>query len=588
MFSSKSYKKGFSIFVLMMLLLSLVASTVVATNQVPQDSSSSDLQQVGKETKNDHLKIALNYLHQNAKSLGLNPADLKDYAVTDQYVDTKTGMTHLYLQQQYNGIKVYNAIINMTISERGEVLNVGNRFIADLQSNVKVSRNNFSATSAVEQVARERGVQLEKALKVKNIAPGQAKKTTFDGTGLALNDITAELMYQPLENGDLRLTWDIAIDQLDSLNYWHTRLDVETGKILDANNLVIHETWGENHIDSHTPQQKTEVYPGPVQPNTFSLMPSAVGGGNYTVYAPPLESPYNGSQTVQSDPATTNASPYGWHDTNGVAGAEYTYTRGNNVYACEDANANNACGYSPDGTASLTFNFSGTSQDAAITNLFYWNNLIHDVWYEYGFNEASGNFQENNYGKGGSAGDSVNADARDGSGTCNANFSTPTDGGNPRMQMYLCNGQDGDLDNGVIIHEYGHGISIRLTGGPSNSSCLNNQEQGGEGWSDWFGLMMTIEPGDQGTDSRPIGNYLLGYGINGAGIRDYPYSTNMSTDPRTYNAIKTAAVPHGVGSTWAAMLWEMTWGLIGAHGFDADLYNGTAVTTWLWPLLFKV
>jgi extracellular elastinolytic metalloproteinase len=42
-----------------------------------------------------------------------------------------------------------------------------------------------------------------------------------------------------------------------------------------------------------------------------------------------------------------------------------------------------------------------TYQSAAITNLFYWNNLMHDVWYQYGFDDASGNFQQNNYGRGG-------------------------------------------------------------------------------------------------------------------------------------------------------------------------------------------
>ena len=44
--------------------------------------------------------------------------------------------------------------------------------------------------------------------------------------------------------------------------------------------------------------------------------------------------------------------------------------------------------------------------------------------------------------------------------------------------------KDSDIENGIIAHEYGHGISIRLTGGPTTSSCLNNQEQMGEGWSD--------------------------------------------------------------------------------------------------------
>ena len=101
-----------------------------------------------------------------------------------------------------------------------------------------------------------------------------------------------------------------------------------------------------------------------------------------------------------------------------------------------------------------------------MTNLFYWNNLVHDVMYQYGFDEVSGNFQENNYGRGGSASDYVYAEAQDGGGTNNANFATPVDGGNPRMQMYLWNyttpNRDGDFDNGIIVHEYGHGISTRL------------------------------------------------------------------------------------------------------------------------------
>ena len=62
---------------------------------------------------------------------------------------------------------------------------------------------------------------------------------------------------------------------------------------------------------------------------------------------------------------------------------------------------------------------------------------MHDIWYYYGFDEAAGNFQNNNYGRGGTAGDYVLAEAMDGGGTSNANFATPPDGSNPRMQMYL-------------------------------------------------------------------------------------------------------------------------------------------------------
>jgi extracellular elastinolytic metalloproteinase len=79
----------------------------------------------------------------------------------------------------------------------------------------------------------------------------------------------------------------------------------------------------------------------------------------------------------------------------------------------------------------------------AVQNLFYLNNTIHDILYGHGFDEAAGNFQTDNLGRGGSAAlgnDAVQAEAQDGGGTNNANFATPPDGRKPRMQMYLWSG----------------------------------------------------------------------------------------------------------------------------------------------------
>ena len=71
-----------------------------------------------------------------------------------------------------------------------------------------------------------------------------------------------------------------------------------------------------------------------------------------------------------------------------------------------------------------------------VTNLFYWNNIVHDVTHGYGFDEAAGNFQVNNYGNGGLGNDDVRAEAQDGSGKNNANFGTGVEGVRPRMQMF--------------------------------------------------------------------------------------------------------------------------------------------------------
>lgn len=132
---------------------------------------------------------------------------------------------------------------------------------------------------------------------------------------------------------------------------------------------------------------------------------------------------------------------------------------------------------------------------------------------------------------------------------------------------------DGDFDNGVIAHEYTHGISTRLTGGPT-TSCLSNAEQMGEGWSDWAALMMQIEAGDDGTEVRGIATFVAGQPTNGVGIRTYPYSTDMSVNPFTFADTNSESVPHGVGSVWATMLWDLTWAYIDKYGFDPDIYNG--------------
>ena len=165
------------------------------------------------------------------------------------------------------------------------------------------------------------------------------------------------------------------------------------------------------------------------------------------------------------------------------SGIDYEYTIGNNVDAYSDRdNTNDPTGANAArafGGTNLVFDHpwdpNGTATDyidAAITNLFYMNNIAHDIFYNYGFDEVSGNFQEENFDRGGRGSDGVNAEAQDASGTCNANMATPGDGANPRMQMFLCGGTDGDFDNGVILHEYGHGVSNRLTGGPQAVACL--------------------------------------------------------------------------------------------------------------------
>ena len=214
---------------------------------------------------------------------------------------------------------------------------------------------------------------------------------------------------------------------------------------------------------------------------------------------------------------------------------------------------------------------------AAVANLFYWTNIVHDVQYLYGFDEAAGNFQFDNFGLAGLGGDAVCAEAQDGSGIDNANFTTTPDGAPPKIQMFLWDftfpRRDGDLDAGIVVHEYGHGISTRLVGGPSTVGCLSNFQQPGEGLSDWWSLVYTARPGVSGADPRGIGTYVVGSPPGPLGIRTQAYSTDPAVNTHTYESIAGMAIPHGVGEVWGQAAWEAYWMLVNLHGFDANLYD---------------
>jgi len=501
------------------------------------------------EDPGDHAKA---HMVANAAEMGLSPLDVADMIVTDVVATQSTGATNVYIQQRFAGIDVFGAVSNVTIDSDGIVVSTASRFVPGLQRLAPATVPKSSVLDASVAASSALGLAPSEPFTPVGSAIGADQKRQITDGGISRNDIPVRLVLQPTDTG-LRLSWELTIEEIEADNWWQIRVDAETGMELGRNNLVAADT--------------------------------------YEVYDAPTEAPSFGPRTTVVNPADPTASPFGWFDTDGVAGAESTLTQGNNVIAYTDTDGNNIIdpGSQPDGGASLLFDFPidlGAAplvyKDALVSNLFYWNNTLHDTFYAYGFDEAAGNFQQNNYGNGGSGGDAVLAEALDGAMTNNANFATPPDGQPPRMQMFQWTAATPDrassFDNGIIAHEYGHGISNRLTGGPSNVSCLDPivaQEVAGEGWSDFFALMTTMDAGDAGIDPRGIGTYVLGEPPSGTGIRDFAYSTSLATDPRTYDSIKTASVPHGVGSTFATMLWEMTWALIDRDGFDPDLINGT-------------
>jgi len=657
------------------------------------------------------------YLQEVKSRWELTAEDIADWTISDQYTDRETGITYTYLHQQIAGVRIFNAVSTVAIRD-GKVAYFANRFHAKAVQRANNGTPAIGAEAAIQAAATHLGISLTEALQLQKEETGRRRLFFTDG-GISKEAIRAELVYVLVE-GQFRLAWNVNIAPKTSADWWNIRIDAQNGAFLEKNNWNVSCSFDHEHPEGTTCQAKNAV-----EKTAFEKKENA-SGATYNVFLLPLEAPNFGSRSLVTDPELLIASPFGWHDTSGVAGPEFTITRGNNVYAYEDESDTNEPGYSPDGGQGLQFDFPldldqapEVSRDAIITNLFYMNNMLHDILYRHGFNEVAGNFQQNNYGKGGTGDDYVLAEAQDGGGTNNANFATPDDGFSGRMQMYLwpsgapalltvlapadiageysaveasfgpdittpisseivlydddngtttdaceaainafeiagkiavvdrgnCNfinkvqnaenagaiavivvnntpaapiamsgsgfagipsvmisqvngnllkaklssgekvnvtlskiggasaDRDGSLDNGIIAHEYGHGLSNRLTGGPSNSDCLFNGEQGGEGWSDWLALILTIEPGDAGTDSRGIGTYATN-DSTGVGIRRFPYSTDMSINGQVYGDLATSNGVHAIGEIWSQTLWDMTWKLIELEGFDPDWYNG--------------
>jgi hypothetical protein len=681
----------------------------------------------------------------SAKSIILN-RDFNDWLIQSEGGTTSTGVKNCYVIQRYQGIEIFRAVSNFSL-KNDKVIDVQKRIVEKVSQKVNTTIPTLLATEALTKAYFYLGITANTSFAVlKESGLNKFKIINSLGTDEPIN---AALVYHQANDNKLVLAWDFTIHTPTHDHLWSVRIDALNGQMLEKNDLVISCSFDKNQNLSSTVYSLKENL-GVTPRQIYSGSSSLSLGGSYRVIPFNFESPIHSPFQLISNPSNSKASPFGWHDTNAQAGAEYTITRGNNVWAKDDFKAANLDdGLSPDGGSALVFDFpygganiSASSYiDAANTNLFYMNNVMHDVWYQYGFDEASGNFQENNYERGGIAGDYVNAEAQDGSLAAspslnNANFTTPVDGNRGRMQMFLWNrgpeikpliitspsslsgsyvanqnafnpgrvdlpiapeflqsdlvlyldsegdkseacvapsngaamngkiaivrrgnctfaikvraaqnagavavivvnnvdgnitmsgadasitipaisvssaigetiinqmktvainvkiqtqstpfvNTDGDFDNGIIAHEYGHGISIRLAGGANNSSCLNNTDQMGEGWSDWFALMIQLKPGDFGGAKRGIATFVSSQSPDGLGIRDFVYSTDRGLNPMTYaftnsyqfldkdNVEQTSV--HGVGSVWATMLWDLTWAYIGKYGYDNNKYTG--------------
>jgi extracellular elastinolytic metalloproteinase len=331
--------------------------------------------------------------------------------------------------------------------------------------------------------------------------------------------IKASLLWFLLD-GDLRLTWEVIITMPNYEEQYRALVDADNGEILYCRQLVQHILARGNvyRVDGGRARVLTD-FPRPL--------------GDYGLPIP-------------ND--LPNGFPDDWLEGNSTAG--------NSVDAHLGASGPQSEGSAQSGV--VTFNPSNsTDDDQKVLNILYYNCFMHDYFYLLGFREADGNFQRDNLGRGGLAFDRVDARAHSGAVNGTANMATPPDGSRPIMNMGLVEATNRHtaFDSSVVFHEYTHGVTNRLVGGPANTSALEDHQSGGmgEGWSDY--IACTIN------NSTVVGDWVTN---SSGGIRDFPYNSNFPDD---FGKLGTARYsgftpqgrrwPHPIGEIWCATLLEM-------------------------------
>src|SRR5262245_52906833 len=465
--------------------------------------------------------IARDFLGDNSAMFGLNRNQIHEMKLKNE--DNDHGTTFLNYEQMIDGIAVFQGQVQVAINAEGQVISINEGLVIP-----------DAGISTIPRLSESEGMQRAFLL------AGRQAPASFEMMENRLARGDRAVYQNPLGESRENILSEMRIMRVGprAVLAWHSYVDVGPGE------------WYEILVDAITGAMlyRYNLYADVAQGTVCRV--NGLGGRT-------LES-------FVGDTAINTAA--GWMGTS-------TVTTGNNVDAYLDTNADNQ----PDAISGnglqngrafssiqdFTFPFTlgvdpRTQRAASVANLFYFNNIMHDFSYGLGFTESAGNFQTNNFGRGGTGNDSVRAEAQDGSGTNNANFGTPPEGQRPRMQMFLFtrgtadlnDDRDSTFDGDVVLHEYGHGISNRLVGGPANTSCLGGTQAGamGEGWSDYWAATFY--------GNGVIGEFVTNNLTNG--IRRAAYTVPANPVHDSYADLGAGGFEvHRDGEVWAAALWDL-------------------------------
>lgn len=541
------------------------------------------------------------FLADNRDLFGLTAGQVSGLRKTADYTNPAGNLSWVRLEREVNGVKVFRGEVTGAFTADGRLARTVGELPGGIDDATVGTVPIVPPAEAVAAAARSVGSTLKATDLVLKQVSADGRTFVYD-KGAYADDITVEMLLFPLGYGAVEVAWSTTLTRTDAA-YW----TIVGGEIADV-------LWRKNTVEYQTQPATYHVYgsdsPGPLSPS------NAIPGSN-TQGAGVARTAF----TLIGNEAPNTFNDLGW-----ITDGNNT-TDGNNVQAGLDRDGTNGVDAAVAGVARV-FNFAYNPpplgaddpltpayQNGIVTDLFYWTNVYHDRMYLYGFTEPARNFQNDNFGRGGIGADRISAEAQDSSGTNNANFATPADGGRGRMQMYLFTGptpdRDGDVDHDVVLHELTHGLSNRLHNNASGLT-VNTSRGLGEGWSDFYARALLATADEDVNGVYTTGGYVTlavtaGFTDNYYyGIRRFPYAVkttvggpgNLPHNPMTFAdtdptqisltdgayprgpiGSATATEVHNLGEIWTMMLHEVRARIVTRMGFATGNDRALQVVT---------
>lgn len=490
----------------------------------------------------NYVERALGHVQSIGAVLGLEETQAPEFMADPNVQMSSSGAATVHLQQQYKGIRLFQTAQGVRFNPDGSIGETVGKSVTiarelevapdlDVRDAVLRAARHVAEPGASEEEADEFGQSVvPQALDLEGFAPkiiatfpNQPESPTVLEAGPFADEIKASLIWFPLRDGP-RLAWEVVFIMPGQGGQYRVLVAADDGDILYCRQLMsMVEAEGHVYLVDGAGGRRAVRFPRPLADYNVPV-PEGLPDG--------FPDPWVGSDSACGN--AVNAFHVEGGDT-------FRGTQQNGVLVFNPAD--------PEG------------EQQQILNIFFYNCFMHDFLYLYGFREGDGNFQQDNFGRGGALSDPVTAYAHSVPVAGTANMSTRVDGVSPVMNMGVVasTGRHTAFDSTVVFHEFTHGLTNRLVGGPMNSQALEDYQSAGmgEGWGDY--LACTIN-----------GTTVVGAWVTGkpGGIRKFPYDGNY---PDHFGMLGTGRYnrpelnrQHAVGEIWCATLLEMN-RKIGSH-----------------------